>query len=145
MQKPETHWHSDSSYQPVSDVLYGKGKTIQEHCGSMRCLAALVDERLPRYEKLGKQEKTALANDIIVQMVKKSSGRFLSQESGVWMEVHRDFARNKGAHTFCNRRNFSRKESSSQLSLVKPKYTRRTESRDASTLESSGNNRAKYI
>ena len=85
-----------------SDVLFGKGRSTQEHIGNMR-LKSLVDDLLQRYDELNKHEKTDLAAEV-VESVKKSSGRFLTQESGVWIKVHDDFARQKVAQLFRNRR-----------------------------------------
>jgi hypothetical protein len=94
-----------------TDVLLGKGKPIQEHLGNMR-LHLLVDQQLPRYDSCSKKEKTELATEII-QMAKASSGRFLTQESGVWTEVSDDIARQKVSNLFRNRRKMAKKEAAS--------------------------------
>ena len=91
-----------------TDVLLGKGKPIQEHLGNMR-LHLLVDQQLPRYDSCSKKEKTELATEII-QMVKASAGRVLTQESGVWTEVSDDIARQKVSNLFRNRRKMAKKE-----------------------------------
>jgi hypothetical protein len=85
------------------DVLLGKGKPIQEYTGNRR-LHGLVDEQLSIYHGFSnsKKEKTALSAEI-VKMVQKVSGRFLSKESGVWIEVSDDIARDKVSHMFRTR------------------------------------------
>eukprot|EP00934_Nitzschia_sp_Nitz4_P002781 Nitzschia sp. Nitz4//scaffold32_size149145//49056//50746//NITZ4_002873-RA/size149145-processed-gene-0.91-mRNA-1//1//CDS//3329548051//2771//frame0 len=82
-----------------SDILLGRGKPIQQAPGNLR-LAAIVDSYVLEYHKLvNKQDKTALASDI-VRMVKSVSARFLTKESGVWMEVTDDIAREKVSGLF---------------------------------------------
>jgi hypothetical protein len=90
-----------------SDVLLGKGKPIQEAVGNIR-LQAIVDNYVDRYQSSKKTEKTALAVEI-VQMVKDVSGRFLSKESGIWIEVPDDIAQNKVSHLLRNRRHMGTK------------------------------------
>ena len=86
-----------------NDVLLGKGRIIQEHAGN-RKLHFLVDESLLQYDKCRKRsEKTQLAGDL-VQKVKSYSGRFLTQESGIWIEVSDDISRIKVSNLFRNRR-----------------------------------------
>lgn len=87
----------------ASDVLLGKGRPIQNHAGNMH-LQAVVDEHLDQYHSIqGRLEKTALAA-LIVRKVKEASGRFLSKESGIWIEVSDELARNKVSYLFRNRR-----------------------------------------
>jgi tagatose-1,6-bisphosphate aldolase len=87
----------------ASDILLGKGKPFQEHIGNMR-LHALVDEHLSHYIQCsGISEKTILAA-VLVKMVQGASGRFLSKDRGVWIEVSDDIAREKVCHVFRARR-----------------------------------------
>jgi hypothetical protein len=87
-----------------------QGKRYQSHVGNI-ALKNVVDDLLPRYESLGKQEKTELADEV-VKTVKARKGRFLSQENGVWMETHDDVSRAKVAQLFRNRRKLVEKVSS---------------------------------
>lgn len=84
------------------DVLLGKGKPIQESAGNLK-LAAMIDDYVAQYHSSSKQEKTALAATV-VHKVKLSSGKFLSKESGVWIEVSDDVARDKVSHMFRHQR-----------------------------------------
>jgi hypothetical protein len=84
------------------DVLLGKGKPIQQCTGNRR-LHTLVDDHLSLYDGFSnKKEKTALSAEI-VKMVQSASGRFLSKESGVWIKVSDDIAREKVSRTFRTR------------------------------------------
>lgn len=68
------------------DVLLGRGKPIVEYSGNLR-LHALVGEYLPRFsDTKSRNEKLSLASEI-VSTIKTSSGRFLSKECGIWVEV----------------------------------------------------------
>jgi ribosomal protein S13 len=81
------------------DVLLGRGKPIQEYRGNIRLLA-LLDDHLSLYHGFSKnKEKTALSAEI-VKMVQSASGRFLTKESGVWIEVSDNIAREKVSCSF---------------------------------------------
>jgi hypothetical protein len=85
------------------DVLFGRGKAIQEHAGNQRC-RDLVETHVGQYEKGNRLEKTLLA-ETIVRKVKDASGRFLRQApGGGWQEVDNDTARDKIAHAFRTQR-----------------------------------------
>lgn len=91
------------------DLLLGEGKPIQEYRGNQR-LSAIIDDYVDEYHAKSKQEKTALAVEM-VQKVKAARGRFLSKESGIWIEVSDDLARDKVSHMFRHqRRKANRKE-----------------------------------
>jgi hypothetical protein len=86
-----------------SDVLLGKGVPIQSSSGNIR-LQAIVDEYVDEYHAMtDRKSKTRLAMDIVT-MVKKASVRFLSKESGVWIEVEDVIARDKVSHLLRSRR-----------------------------------------
>lgn len=91
------------------DVLFGKSSLAREHTGTLRALY-LVQMHFATYEKLGKFQKTDVA-DTIISMIHESGGRFLKQnESGVWMEVSDVEARKKVAHWFRHARTKKGKE-----------------------------------
>jgi hypothetical protein len=93
----------------ASDVLLGRGRPIQEHAGNMR-LKAIVDAYLSTYHTATNIKiKTEMTADI-VRMIKKASGRFLSKESGVWIEVSDDVARDKVSHLFRARKDYTPKK-----------------------------------
>ena len=85
-----------------NDVLLGKGKPIQEHRGNLK-LSLLVDTLVQQYDTKSKSEKTAMAADIVLK-VKASKGRFLTKDSGIWIEVSDDMARDKVSHMFRHQR-----------------------------------------
>lgn len=85
------------------DVLLGKGKPIQFSSGNQR-LSSIIDGYLDQYhEQSTTPEKTALAAKI-VQMVKANGVRFLTKESGIWIEVSDGVARDKVSHMFRHQR-----------------------------------------
>jgi hypothetical protein len=104
-----------------TDVLFGKGRTIQQHIGNMR-LHALVEERLEEYSACGSRKEKKEISEGIVAQVKEASGRFLTQESGVWIEANGDVAREKVTHLFRNRRNVSKskKKEGKDTGVVRP-------------------------
>ena len=97
----------------LSDILCEKGKVIQESCGNLR-LQAIVDEYVHRYHSSSKAEKTALAEEV-VRMVKSASGRFLTKESGIWIETTDEVAREKVSHLFRARRHLASKSPASPV------------------------------
>lgn len=94
------------------DVLLGKRSEAREHTGTMRALH-VVEMYFEEYEKLGKYQKTEVAEKII-RIIHESAGRFLKQkEHGGWMEVDDTEARKKIAHWFRHVR-FKRQKQESQ-------------------------------
>lgn len=92
------------------DVLLGKGKPIQFSSGNQR-LSSIIDGYLDQYhEQSTNAEKTALAAKI-VQLVKKNGVRFLSKESGIWIPVSDDLARDKVSHMFRHQRTKAKSKS----------------------------------
>ena len=67
-------------------------------------LQFLVDQTLPRYDSCKKRADKIKLSQEIVDEVKALGGRFLSQESGVWIEVSDDISRLKVSTLFRNRR-----------------------------------------
>jgi hypothetical protein len=101
------------------DILLGRGKPTQKHPGN-RLLRLLIDINWHRYNKSPRQEKRAIANEI-VQGIKsnhgKLPGRFLRPcESGReqeddpagWTEVSDSIAIDKVSHCFRARRHLAR-------------------------------------
>jgi hypothetical protein len=84
------------------DVLLGKGKPFRNHMGNLR-LMNMVGDNLDRYNACTDQlEKRDITTEI-VNLV-KNAGRFLTQESGIWIEASDDIARQKVSHAFRNLR-----------------------------------------
>ena len=84
------------------DILVGKGKPNQWHTGNIR-LHNLVDELLSDYEDCNKREREEMV-DGILQTIRLKSGRFLSCETGVWMEVPAEDAQEKVSQLFRSRK-----------------------------------------
>jgi hypothetical protein len=97
------------------DVLLGKRAEAREHTGTMRALH-VVEMYFEEYEKLGKYQKTEVAEKII-RIIHESEGRFLKQtEHGAWIEVDDTEARKKVAHWFRHARFKRQKQQSPQES-----------------------------
>jgi hypothetical protein len=85
------------------DVLFGRGRAVIDHPGNAR-FRQIIDLYMNKYEASGRLQKTCIA-EIIVRMVKDSSGRFLKKgDDGAWDEAADATARKKVAHAFRNRR-----------------------------------------
>ena len=80
------------------DVLIGKSYMCREHIGNIR-YRSLVANHQTQYKNLSSFDKTAMSL-MIVGMVKESSGRFLKEDSGSWVEVDDKVARKKVSHCF---------------------------------------------
>jgi len=80
------------------DVLLGRGAAINYHFGNRR-YRQLISEYRPAYYSAAKNEKAAIARDIVDIIRNASSpGRFLSKDpvkQGVWVEVSEGRAREK--------------------------------------------------
>jgi hypothetical protein len=94
------------------DFLIGRGKPTQFHAGNMR-LHVIVDECLPQYEGANRKEKTEISAEAVSQ-VKAYLGRFLSQKSGVWIQVADEVAREKVSQLFRSRRKLKPKVTTTQ-------------------------------
>lgn len=92
------------------DVLFGKSNLAREHTGTLRAWH-LVQMHFVTYERLGKFQKTDVANKII-SIIHESGGRFLKQTKNKrhWVEVTDVVARQKIAHWFRHARNKKCKE-----------------------------------
>jgi hypothetical protein len=84
-----------------SDVFFGRGKPFREHIGNLK-LYNLLDANLARYEAVKLKEKSITIGEM-VDAITISGGRFLKQESGVWVEVDEKIAREKVSHAFRTR------------------------------------------
>jgi hypothetical protein len=92
------------------DVLLGKGKPIQEFRGNQR-LSAIIDDYVDQYQvESSKTEKTALAAEMVHKVKTSYDGRFLTKDSGLWIEVSDDLARDKVSHMFRHQRQKANKK-----------------------------------
>ena len=95
----ERQWSQVVILPTRNDILFGRGKPIQEHPGNIRLLV-MLESILDRYESLKRKEKSKLPQEVILK-VKSMGGRFLRrQDDGTWEEVDDDTAREKVSHTF---------------------------------------------
>jgi hypothetical protein len=111
------------------DVLLGRGKAIQKRPGN-KLIRLLIDKNCHRYNQAPRQQKRAIANEIvqgIKSKIGKLPGRFLrlsgSAEQGEWKEVSNAVAIDKVSHIFRARRNLAQKSSSSSTSLARTMET----------------------
>ena len=94
---------SNGALSPApSDVLFGRGKLVKDNPGNI-FLHRLAEERMSRYERTSKWEKTVIASEIIA-IIQERHGRFLKMEHGSWVQVHGEAAREKVSHAFRSRR-----------------------------------------
>lgn len=100
-----SHSSDESSFRGVDlpgprDVLLGRGKTVQDHCGNF-WLRNVMEPYVEVYKKTAKLEKNTLAMQVVIQ-IKKSGGRFLKRpsEHGWWVEVDDEMAREKVSMIF---------------------------------------------
>ena len=84
------------------DVLMGRGKRVLESPGNVH-FRYLLQLHRNQYEAVSKFEKT-LVIEVILQKIRESGGRFLTQGDDGWTEVDDDLARNKIGHAFRNLR-----------------------------------------
>ena len=78
------------------DVLIGK--SYREHTGNIR-YRSLVANHQSQYKNLSRIDKIAMVL-MVVELVKESSGRFLKDDGGNWVEVDDKIARRKVSHSF---------------------------------------------
>jgi hypothetical protein len=86
-----------------NDILFGRGKPIQERIGNVR-FREMLDKHIGKSDS---DEKSASAkvSACIVRLVKKEGGRFLKElNDGGWFEVDEATARAKVSHAFRTRR-----------------------------------------
>jgi hypothetical protein len=86
------------------DVLMGKGRSLQEHHGNLE-FRRLIDAYSSKYYAAAKPEKKAITEKI-VEMVKKSTGRFLKDDGDGYAEVTDDIARYKVSHCFRDQKRY---------------------------------------
>ena len=84
------------------DVLFGRGKPIQEHPGNLR-YHYILDMYQDPYECAKKFQKQEIS-ETVVHLVKKYHGRFLKQDGAGWVAVDDIIARDKVSHGFRTRR-----------------------------------------
>ena len=78
------------------DVLFGRGKPIQEHFGNIR-YHTLLDYYQDAYERARKFEKMQISKRV-VDTVHAFDGQFLRQEGSGWIAVDDTSARDKVSH-----------------------------------------------
>ena len=100
-----------------ADVLYGRGKPIQDHVGNLR-YHALLEYYHSSYEGAKKFQKKDLANRI-VSIVHGYGGRFLKQDihGAGWVEVDETVASEKVSHAFRTRRTAAAASVNSKASM----------------------------
>lgn len=86
----------------IKDVLFGRGWPIMKHPGNVT-LRNIIDSKLEEYEsEKTKRGKTLIAYSVVCMVKQKGDGgRFLKEEdSGWWVEVSNDMARQKVSIAF---------------------------------------------
>jgi hypothetical protein len=101
----------------IKDVLFGRGWPIMKHPGNV-ILRNIVNSKLEEYQKeKTKRGKTQIAY-FVVCMVKQNGngGRFLKEDSGWWIEVSNDMARQKVSIAFRDARKLKSNQNSNSYS-----------------------------
>mmetsp|Transcript_19704 Transcript_19704/g.47565 ORF Transcript_19704/g.47565 Transcript_19704/m.47565 type:complete len:712 (+) Transcript_19704:182-2317(+) len=98
------------------DVLLGRGRSIQEHTGNLRCRHVVGSYR-DRYDTASKNEKTEIIRRVVEQ-VHQWGGRFLERSSDgpAWCTVSDDHARYKISHGFRNHKRLAAQKKSAETS-----------------------------
>jgi hypothetical protein len=87
-----------------SDVLFGRGKPIQQRPGNVR-FREIIDRHIDKYEEQGVNGTKVVASAYVVHLVKEEGGRFLKElKDGGFVEVDEATARAKTSHAFRTRR-----------------------------------------
>jgi hypothetical protein len=91
-------------YDPLqNDILFGRGKPIQERIGNVR-FREMLDKHIGKYD-LDDKGASAKVAACIAHLVKEEGGRFLKElKDGGWFEVDEATARAKISHAFRTRR-----------------------------------------
>ncbi|CAB9528737.1 Transfer protein [Seminavis robusta] len=77
-----------------SDILMGKGRGIQNHCGNIR-FRKLIDQHRPQYDNANnnKAKKTEIAQEVVRIVTQDWQGRFLKEHHKLgWVPVEDDSA-----------------------------------------------------
>jgi hypothetical protein len=82
------------------DVLFGRGKTNQEHAGNV-LMRKIISEYIPAYRVATKREKGKIPSDV-VKRIRDAGGRFLKRDTdhGWWFQVSDEAAREKISMSF---------------------------------------------
>ena len=82
------------------DVLFGRGKTNQEHGGNV-LMRNITAEYLPEYRSTTKPDKGRIPLKVVLR-IKQEGGRFLKRDTdfGWWFEVSDEEAREKISMSF---------------------------------------------
>eukprot|EP00934_Nitzschia_sp_Nitz4_P003377 Nitzschia sp. Nitz4//scaffold85_size83877//69165//70915//NITZ4_005239-RA/size83877-augustus-gene-0.153-mRNA-1//1//CDS//3329559167//3367//frame0 len=102
---------SNSSMEPIllpnsQDVLLGKGRPIQDWIGN-KTLSEFIGAIVNNPHQFISTDHATIAASI-VRHVKVCGGRFLSKDSGVWLEVPDNVACDKVLHRFRHRQKINR-------------------------------------
>ena len=94
----------DVIYDPLpNDILFGRGKPIQQRPGNVR-FREMLDTHVSKYDKGEKGAKVAMTASL-VHLLKEEGGRFLKElDCGGWVEVDEAAARAKVSHSLRTRR-----------------------------------------
>ena len=85
------------------DVLLGRGRTFRSNPGNIR-FHNIIETHFEKYESSNRTVKLVLSEEVVIE-IKNLGSRFLKQtETGGWIQVTDDFARERVAHAFRNRR-----------------------------------------
>lgn len=130
MQKQEAALLENKTFEGIecpeqSDVLFGRGWPKMNHPGNAT-FRNILEYRLEHYNSIqSKKGKTTITRDIVSE-IKKSGARFLRQDdSGFWMQVSDEVARQKVSIGFRDIRKAKQKLVASAVVSSKPLRSKR--------------------
>jgi len=123
----------------IQDVLFGRGWPIMKHPGNV-LLRNIINLKLEEYKnEKTKRGKTMIAHSV-VWMVKNrgKGGRFLKEDSGWWVEVSNDMARQKVSIAFRDARKLKSNQTRSMNSSANGQAQKSTNEASARSNSRSG-------
>jgi hypothetical protein len=99
---------SDMTGCTYADVVFGRGRKIQEHVGNVN-LRRLLERNLAAYDKCTRLVRQDIV-EYIARQVKANGGRFLKLGDIGWEEVSDSEARIKVTSAFRNQRRFAKEK-----------------------------------
>lgn len=99
-------YFTDSQSPSEFDVVFGRGRNIQEFAGNTKFRAMLVSKK-HEYDNISRSERTDFA-ERIVEQIKSYGGRFLKKGDDGWEEVSDTEARTKVTMAFRSQRRLAK-------------------------------------
>eukprot|EP00980_Cylindrotheca_fusiformis_P000165 scaffold26_cov117-Cylindrotheca_fusiformis.AAC.6 len=99
---------SEATGYTYADVIFGRGRKIQEHVGNIN-LRRMLEQYRRSYDQCSRSARQDIA-EAIVKQIKANGGRFLKRENSGWKEVSDSEARIKVTTAFRSQRKFEKEK-----------------------------------